>query len=64
MDFIEIAKNAKTASIKAQKLSNDVKNSALTKIAESLEAHKSEVFDANKQDMIEAKALLDSSSYL
>ena len=60
MDFIEIAKNAKTASIKAQKLSNDVKNSALTKIAESLEAHKSEVFDANKQDMIEAKALLDS----
>ena len=32
----------------------------MTKIAESLEAHKSEVFDANKQDMVEAKALLDS----
>lgn len=59
MNFIEIAKNAKLASIKAQKLSNDVKNLALTKIAKSLETHKSEIFEANKQDMIEAKTLLE-----
>lgn len=60
MNFLDIAKKAKLASIKAQKLSNDVKNLALNKIAETLEMHKSEVFEANKLDMSEAKILLEN----
>ena len=59
-EFLEIAKNAKKASIKAQKLSNDIKNKALKTIAEFLEKGKSEVFEANNKDMQEAKSLLDS----
>ena len=59
-EFLEIAMNAKKASIKAQKLSNDIKNQALKTIAESLEKHKTEVFEANNQDMQEAKRLLES----
>lgn len=60
MVFIDIAKDAKAASIKAQKLSNEIKNQALKKIAEYLELRKSEVFDANNKDMEEAKLLLES----
>ena len=60
MDFLEIAKNAKTASINAQKLSNDIKNNALRKIAATLNDKKNEVFEANSKDMEEAKVLLDS----
>lgn len=60
MDFIEIAKNAKKASINAQKISNEIKNKALKLIAKRLEENKSEVFNANEQDMAEAKSLLES----
>ena len=60
MDFLEIAKNAKTASINAQKWSNDIKNTALRKIAAALNDKKNEVFEANSKDMEDAKALLDS----
>ena len=57
-EFLEIAKNAKIASINAQKLSNDIKNKALKTIAEKLEEKKAEVFEANKKDMQEAEELL------
>ena len=60
MDFLEIAKNAKTASVNAQKLSNDIKNTALRKIAAVLNDKKNEVFEANSKDMEKAKVLLDS----
>ncbi|MGN1153882.1 MAG: glutamate-5-semialdehyde dehydrogenase [Candidatus Gastranaerophilaceae bacterium] len=60
MNFIDIAKNAKVASIKAQKLSNDVKNLALKTIAEVLNKRQAEVFEANNKDMEEAKKLLES----
>lgn len=58
IEFLEIAKNAKLASICAQKLSNELKNLALKKIAASLNARKEEVFEANQKDMQEAKELL------
>ena len=58
MDFIQIAKNAKSASIAAQKLSNDIKNTALKLIAKTLEERQLEVFEANNKDMLEAKQLL------
>ena len=45
MDFIQIAKNAKEASLKIADLSTEIKNKALIKIADEIEASKSEIFD-------------------
>ena len=50
-DFIEIAKNAKVASLHAASLDEKVKNSALEKMAEAIEAAKEEIFEANKTDL-------------
>ncbi len=60
MDFIEIAKNAKQASLKIAELSTDIKNSALNNIADFFEKYKNEIFEANKQDLIEAESLVKS----
>ena len=60
MNFIDIAKNAKVASVNAQNLSNDVKNLALKTIADVLNKRQAEVFEANNKDMEEAKKLLES----
>lgn len=60
MDFIEIAKNAKKASLEISDLSTEIKNEALYKIADELENRSSEVFDANKQDLFEAGKLIKS----
>ena len=57
-EFLELAKNAKLASIQAQKLTNDIKNLALKTIAKDLELRKTEVFEANVLDMEEAQKLL------
>lgn len=57
--FIEIAKRAKQASLKITELSTELKNAALTNIADAFEVHKDEIFDANKQDLKDAKSLVD-----
>ena len=60
MDFIQIAKNAKEASLKIADLSTEIKNDALIKIADEIEASKSEIFDANKKDLEEAEKLVET----
>jgi len=60
IEFINIAKNAKKASVKALGLSDDIKNKALLAAAESLSGNKDKIFEANKQDLECAKKLLDS----
>jgi len=60
MEFIEIAKLAKQASVQAQKLTNDIKNKALVTIAKYLDENKEQIFEANKKDMLEAEALLQN----
>ena len=60
MDFIQIAKNAKDASLKIADLAAEIKNNALIKIADEIKAAKSEIFDANKKDLIEAEKLVET----
>ena len=59
MDFIQIAKNAKNASLKIADLSTEIKNKALLKIAEKIENAKDEIFEANKVDLEAAKVLVE-----
>ena len=59
-NFIEIAKNAKQASLKIAELNTEIKNSALSKIANFFEAHKAEIFEANKRDLEEAEKLVEN----
>ena len=59
MDFIQIAKNAKEASLKIADLSTEIKNKALIKIADKIESAKSEIFEANKIDLELAQKLVD-----
>ena len=60
MDFKEIAKSAKEASLKIADLSDDIKNKALLKIADKIETFKEEIFEANKQDLMDAEPLVQS----
>ena len=60
MDFVEIAKQAKMASLEIADLSEDIKNSALLKIAENIESEKDEIFKANKEDLLAAESLVSS----
>lgn len=60
MDFFEIAKKAKTASLEIANLSDNIKNQALLKIADKIESKKEEIFEANKLDLEQAKQLVDS----
>ena len=59
-DVINIAKNAKNASIEALQLSTDIKNIALEKIADSLFENKEIIMEANKVDLENAKSQLVS----
>lgn len=59
MDFIQIAKNAKDASLKIADLPTEIKNKALVKIADKIESAKDEIFDANKIDLENAQKLVD-----
>jgi len=59
-NFIQIAKNAKKASLEIADLSADIKNLALEKIAKAFELNKNEIFEANKQDLQEAQELLNN----
>ena len=58
MEFIDIAKNAKKASLEAAKLDTETKNKALKSIADNLEKHTDEIFEANKQDLENAQLLV------
>ena len=58
-NFIDIAKRAKRASVKAQGLSSEVKNRGLVAVAEALESNKEKIFEANKVDLEFAKELVE-----
>ena len=60
MDFINIAKAAKQASLEIADLNTDLKNRALTAVADAIEANKEEIFAANKKDLETAKDLVES----
>ena len=60
MDFIQIAKQAKEASLKISGLFTEVKNDALLKIADNIEHNKDKIFEANKKDLDDAKPLVEN----
>lgn len=60
MEFKNIAKNAKEASLKLAILNTATKNAALDAIADALEANKDKIFSANKSDLKNAQKLVDS----
>ncbi|MFR1672666.1 MAG: glutamate-5-semialdehyde dehydrogenase [Candidatus Gastranaerophilaceae bacterium] len=60
MDFISIAKSAKEAALQAADLTCKTKDAALLKIADSLEEHKNEIFEANQKDLQDAKSLVEN----
>lgn len=55
MDFIQIAKNAKEASLKLANLSTEIKNEALEAVANALDLNRDKLFEANKLDLIESE---------
>ena len=59
-NFIYLAQCAKQASKKLAFLSTTIKNKALLNIAEELENNKTDIFEANKRDLENAKSLLES----
>lgn len=59
-NFIDIAKNAKQASLKIAEITTELKDLALNKIADYFEQSKEEIFEANKQDLNEAEDLVQS----
>ncbi len=59
-NFIDLAQCAKQASKKLAFLPTTIKNKALLNIAEELENNKTDIFEANKRDLENAKSLLES----
>lgn len=60
MDFIQIAKNAKEASLKLANLPTELKNKALEAVANALDANRQKLMDANAQDLLEANKMVES----
>ncbi len=60
MDFSQIAKNAKEASLKLANMPTELKNSALEAVADSLERNKQKIFDANAIDLADSKKMVES----
>lgn len=60
MDFLEIAKKSKEASLKLANLSSEIKNSALENVAYALELNRQKIMDANAKDLADAKKMVDS----
>lgn len=58
-NFIQIAKNAKEAALKAASLSGEIKNQALLEIAKEIEKSKVQIFEANKEDLKAAESLVE-----
>lgn len=63
MNFEDIAKQAKNASLEMAELTTEVKNQALLKIADALEENKSKIFEANKTDLEQAKDSVSPSVF-
>lgn len=63
MNFNEIAKNSKDASLKMADLTTEIKNNALLKIADELEKNSKEIFLANEKDLKEAKDKISQSVF-
>ena len=63
MNFEDIAKQAKNASLEMAELTTEVKNRALLKIADALEENKSQIFEANKTDLEQAKDSVSPSVF-
>ena len=62
MNFIDIAKNAKIASLEIAGINTELKNAVLNKIAANFEKFKEEIFEANRLDLDNAKTLLESGN--
>ena len=62
-DVIEIAKKAKEASISALQLSENIKNKALTEIANEIEKNKALIINANNIDLEAAKNSISQAMY-
>lgn len=60
MEFENIAKSAKTASLEIADISTDLKNKALNEIADAIEMRKNEIFEANAADLKDAEKLLEN----
>src|SRR5574344_525200 len=60
MDFTEIAKRAKKASLEIAGLSSEIKNNALLNIAKEMEQDKEKIMSANKTDLVEAQKSVTS----
>lgn len=60
VDFIEIAKRAKEASLKIASLNECTKNQALNLVADAIEANRTQIFEANKKDLELAKPLVEN----
>lgn len=63
MNFEEIAKNAKAASLEMADLTTEIKNKALLNIAQELERYCNEIFEANKTDLEQAKESVSQSVF-
>ena len=61
-DFLKMAQNAKSASLKMQGLSSEIKNEALITIARELENNSGYIFDSNKKDLTLAQKLVEEGS--
>ena len=59
-NFSVIAKQAKTASKQIAVLSSELKNRALLNIAQFISDNKGKIFEANNQDLSEAKVLVEN----
>ena len=57
-NFTKLAYNVKAASKKMAVLSSELKNQALKNIAENISANKDKIFEANRQDLEEARTLV------
>lgn len=55
MNFEDIAKQAKNASLEMDELTTEIKNQALLNIADAIEKNKEKIFEANKTDLEQAK---------
>ena len=51
MNFINIAQNAKTASLEIADVSTKIKNQALLEIAQAIENNAESIYSANKKDL-------------
>lgn len=63
MNFEDIAKKAKNASLEMAELTTEIKNQALLDIANALEKNKEDIFQANKIDLKDAENNVSNSVY-